>query len=170
MPPRTSRTGESVAISFQLARLSADLFIFSPSRFDKKSGWLSFEDEGLLDLAFNRKGISFDVVLDNASEEDRESFFVVRNVDVDISDLEYHIKSNKSWMLYLCKPFVSALIKANLKSTLESQITSYLRDADLQLFGLQQRAIAATNAKPTPLKCVVPTLSPLIWPHAQFSP
>lgn len=36
----------------------------------------------------------------------------------------------------------------NLSSALEAQIAEYLRQADFKLYGLQQRAIAATNAAP----------------------
>lgn len=67
-----------------------------------------------------------------------------------VSDLQYHISKNTSWLLWLSKPFVSGLIKKALKESLEHAIVDYLRQADLQLFALQNRAIAATNAKPSP--------------------
>lgn len=52
--------------------------------FNKKGGFLTaFEDEGLLEISFDRKGIAFDVTLENATEENRESFFVVKDVSVD---------------------------------------------------------------------------------------
>lgn len=119
---------------------------------DKKTGLIPFEDEGLLDISFDNKGVSFDVELENASEDDRESFFVVKSVKVDISDLDYSIRKNKSWLLYFGQSTVGGLIRHTLKSSLEAQISTLLRDADLELFALQNRAIAATNAKPTALK------------------
>jgi hypothetical protein len=114
-----------------------------------------FEDEGLLDISFDNKGISFEVELENADEEDRESFFVVKKVHVDVSDLEYTVSRNRSWLLWMFQGTVGKLIKHSLKSSLEAQITTMLKDADLELYGLQNRAIAATNAKPTALKYVI---------------
>ncbi|CDZ97340.1 hypothetical protein [Phaffia rhodozyma] len=117
---------------------------------NKKSGFPTFEDEGLLEIAFDNKGIAFDVTLENAGEDDREQFFIVKDVDVDISDFTYSISKNSSWLLYFSRPFVSGLLRKNLKASLEHQITEYLKDADFRLYGLQQRAIAATNARPSP--------------------
>jgi hypothetical protein len=37
----------------------------------KKTGFLPYEDAGLLDVTFGPKGISFDVTLENASEDDQ---------------------------------------------------------------------------------------------------
>ncbi|KAL7416019.1 hypothetical protein BDY24DRAFT_359249 [Mrakia frigida] len=135
----------------------------------KKNGLLNFEDEGLLAVSFDNKGISFDIELENASEADRESFFVVKSVNVDISDLEYAISRNKSWLLWLASGTVSGLIKKTLKHSLESQIASYLRDADLELYGLQNRAIAATNAKPTALNYVKAVFSPSLFSGSSSS-
>jgi hypothetical protein len=67
-----------------------------------------------------------------------------------VSDLQYHISKNSSWLLYFSKPFVSGLIKRALKESLEHAIVDYLKQADLALYGLQNRAIAAANAKPSP--------------------
>lgn len=120
-------------------------------QFNKKGSFLTtFEDEGLLEIAFDRKGISFDVTLENATEDNRESFFVVKDVQVDISDLQYHISKNTSWLLYFSKPFVSSVIKRAVKESLQHSIVDYLKQADLALYGFQNRAIAATNAKPSP--------------------
>lgn len=101
----------------------------------------------------------------------------VKKIAVDVSDLDWHISKNSSWLLYLyvefsaqserinhfadfptfshvcsSKPFVAGLLKKNIQHSLETQITSMLRDADLQLYGLQNRVIAATNARPSAAK------------------
>lgn len=90
---------------------------------DKKSGLFPFEDEGLLDISFDNKGVSFDVELESASEDDRETFFVVKDVNVDISDLDYSISKNRSWLLWFGQSTVGGLIRKSLKSSLETQIT-----------------------------------------------
>lgn len=44
---------------------------------NSKKGW-GYEDSGLLDIELTNKGLSFDVELENAGEDDRESFFKVK--------------------------------------------------------------------------------------------
>jgi acetyl-CoA carboxylase alpha subunit len=56
----------------------------------------------------------------------------------------------------------------NLVSALEAQITEYLRTADNRLFVLQQRAIAATNARPTPLNFVRAVFSDSVFPQRNY--
>lgn len=56
-----------------------------------KAGW-GFKDAGLLSLDLSNEGLCFDVALESADEEDRESFFKVKtvNVDLDTFDCEYY--------------------------------------------------------------------------------
>lgn len=53
-----------------------------------------------------------------------------------------------------------------MSDALESQIRDYLHTADFKLFALQQRAIAATNAKPSPLNFVNAIVSDTIFPKS----
>jgi len=46
--------------------------------------------------------------------------------------------------------FHSHLLQHQITESLELQIAESLRQADFQLYGLQQRTIAATNARPSP--------------------
>jgi hypothetical protein len=66
--------------------------------FHKKSGWVTFEDSGLLDIQFGPKGINFDVTLENAEEEARETFFKVKNVKVSIVGFDFQIRNNDHWL------------------------------------------------------------------------
>ncbi|KAG7570921.1 hypothetical protein FFLO_01119 [Filobasidium floriforme] len=129
--------------------------------FHKKSGWVTFEDSGLLDVQFGPKGISFDVVLENADEDSRETFFKVKSTKVSIVGFDYQIKNNDHWMAtWLAKAPVRAILLQQMTQALELQIAESLRQADFELYGLQQRTIAATNARPSPanyLKAVFST-------------
>lgn len=53
-----------------------------------------------------------------------------------------------------------------MSDALESQVREYLHSADFRLFALQQRAIAATNAKPSPLNFVNAVVSDTIFPKS----
>jgi hypothetical protein len=59
-------------------------------------------------------------------------------------------------------------VQRNLTSALEAQIGEYLRHADHRLFVLQQRAIAATNARPTALNFVRAVFSDSVFPQKTF--
>ncbi len=151
--------------------------------FSKKTGFLPFEDSGLLDVQFGPEGINFDVTLENATEDDRESFFVVKNVDVAIHGFDYQIRQNQKWFAtWLAKPALRKFLlvspghdchgwpnltdamQHNITNTLELQITEMLKSADLQLFALQQRTIAATNARPSPANYLKAIFSSSVFP------
>jgi hypothetical protein len=59
-------------------------------------------------------------------------------------------------------------VQRNLTSALEAQIGEYLRHADHRMFVLQQRAIAATNARPTALNFVRAVFSDSVFPQKTF--
>ena len=50
-------------------------------------------------------------------------------------------------------------------SALETQIADYLHQADFRLYGLQQRAIAATNARPTVSHFINALISDTVFPR-----
>lgn len=124
----------------------------------KKTGF-QWEDSGLLDVSF-KKGISFDILLDQASESDRETFFKVRKVKVNVSGLSFNLRETQhSIANFIAKPLIRPLVESSLSSALEGAIEDYLQKADLELFALQQRVMAVTRAKPTPAAYVRALLS-----------
>jgi len=136
----------------------------------KKTGFMPFEDAGLLDVTFGPDGISFDVTLENADEDDRETFFTVKSVSVSISDFDFNIRENNQWFAtWFAKPVLKAFIKRNLTHALEAQIAEYLRSADFRMYGVQQRVIAATNAKPTAANFVNAIVRDSIFPQSSDS-
>ncbi|WRT67840.1 uncharacterized protein IL334_004814 [Kwoniella shivajii] len=135
-----------------------------------KTGFMPFEDSGVLDIKFGPQGINFDVTLENAAEEDQETFFVVKDVQVWISGFDFEIRKNNKWLaVWFAKPVIKAFVKRNLTHALEAQIAEYLRQADFKLYGLQQRAIAATNAKPTAANFINAVFSDSIFPQTSAS-
>ncbi|PWN50291.1 hypothetical protein IE53DRAFT_103062 [Violaceomyces palustris] len=108
----------------------------------KKTGWFGWEDYGLLDLDLGgRDGTSFTVKLENASEYDRESFFKVDKVDVDMSSFKCRLRQSKHFILnFFLMPLIRPALRRAFQSLLEEQIRSSLVSTDQSLFGLQQRA------------------------------
>lgn len=73
---------------------------------------MPYEDAGLLDVTFGPKGISFDVTLENASEDDQETFFTVKGVAVSISDFDFTVRENDQWLAtWFAKPVLKAFVK-----------------------------------------------------------
>jgi len=137
----------------------------------KKTGFMPFQDSGILDIQFGPKGINFDVTLENADEDDRESFFTVKGVDVSIEGFDYTLREHEKWFAtWFAKPILRAFIKRNLTHALEVQIGEMLRKADLRMFAVQQRAIAATNARPTPANFVNAIFRDSIFPQSSGGP
>ena len=57
-----------------------------------------------------------------------------------------------------------------MTSAIEAQIAEYLRVADFRLYGLQQRAIAATNAQPSAANFVNAIVNDTIFPTSSSGP
>lgn len=92
----------------------------------KKTGFMPYEDAGLLDLTFGHKGISFDVTLENANEDDQETFFTVKGVAVSISDFDFKVRENDQWLAtWFAKPVLKAFVKVSA-----SQAISLAQPAD----------------------------------------
>lgn len=81
----------------------------------KKTGFAPFEDAGLLDVTFGEKGISFDVTLENADEDnDRETFFKVKDVNVSLSDFDFQVRENDKWIsTWFARPIIKAFVKVS---------------------------------------------------------
>ncbi|ORY25632.1 hypothetical protein BCR39DRAFT_543419 [Naematelia encephala] len=153
----------SMRLRVQGLHLSASNIAFWVHR---KTG-MTFEDAGLLDFDFGPQGITFDVTLENADEEDQETFFTVKSVEVQMPDFDYSISKNSAWFAtWFAKPIIRAFVKRNMTDAIEAQIAEYLRQADFRLYGLQQRAIAAANAKPSASNFISAIVNDSIFPRS----
>jgi len=120
---------------------------------NKKSGnWFTrWEDSGLLSIDMSHgKGLCFDIELESADEEDAESFFRVKNVNVNLDHLSYSVSQSQHFLLnFLLRPFIRPQFHSAIETALKGQIENALSSADLDLFALRERARAASNASPT---------------------
>lgn len=113
----------------------------------KKTGWVGWEDYGLLDLDLGgRDGTKFVVKLSTADEEDSESFFKVEQVSVDMSSFKCKVRQTKHWLLnFFLMPFVRPTLRKVVQQLLEKQIAGWLQNSDRWLWGVQQRAKVINN-------------------------
>jgi hypothetical protein len=96
---------------------------------NKKGGWVGLEDSGLLDVIIDGErddaddGLDITIEVENAREEDRESFFVVKKVEVAVEGFRIKIHGSQH-------PVRNFLARPALRSYLESsfvQVVSTFR-------------------------------------------
>lgn len=121
---------------------------------NKKTGWVGWEDYGFLDLDLGgRDGTSFVVKLENADEDDAESFYKVKRVSVDMSSFKVKVRQTKHWFLnFFLMPFVRPMLRRVFQQLLEEQIKSWLQNQDRSLWAAQQRAKVINSYSKTAVK------------------
>lgn len=109
---------------------------------NKKTGWVGWEDYGFLDLDLGgRNGTRFVVKLENADDNDDESFYKVKRVSVDMSSFKVKVRQTKHWLLnFFLMPFVRPVLRRVFQQLLEEQIKGWLQNQDRSLWAAQQRA------------------------------
>ncbi|CBQ71824.1 conserved hypothetical protein [Sporisorium reilianum SRZ2] len=120
----------------------------------KKTGWVGWEDYGLLDLDLGgRDGTSFVVKLENADDDDDESFYKVKRVSVDMSSFKVKVRQTKHWFLnFFLMPFVRPVLRRVFQQLLEEQIKTWLQNQDRSLWAAQQRAKVINSYSKTALQ------------------
>ncbi|KAJ1028689.1 hypothetical protein NDA16_001855 [Ustilago loliicola] len=121
---------------------------------NKKTGWIGWEDYGFLDLDLGgRDGTSFVVKLENADEDDAESFYKVKRVSVDMSSFKVKVRQTKHWFLnFFLMPFVRPVLRKVFQQLLEEQIKTWLQNQDRSLWAAQQRAKVINSYSKTAVK------------------
>lgn len=154
----------STTLSFAGLRMAAKSISYY---INKKSGWVGLEDSGLLDIYLGSEsadaddGLDVTLVLENADERDRESFFKLKKVDVEINGFDIGIRQSahpiRNW---LARGAVRAFLEAKVKEVLEEQIAHGFAELDKTLFTLQYKAVGAAAAASDPLSFVRAILTP----------
>ncbi|GAA5926641.1 hypothetical protein JCM1841_003190 [Sporobolomyces salmonicolor] len=124
----------------------------------KKTGWIGLEDSGLLDVYIGSQdpkaddGLDVTLILENAHDADRESFFRLKKVEVNIEGFDIGIRQSshpiRNW---LARGALRSYMEVKVKEVLEEQIAAGFQQLDQQLFLLQYKATAARTAAPDPL-------------------
>ncbi|GAA6038844.1 hypothetical protein JCM8097_002924 [Rhodosporidiobolus ruineniae] len=134
----------------------------------KKTGWIGLEDYGFLDIfigdAKNPKaedGLDVTLTLSNATEDDREAFFKLEKVDVNLEGFSIGIRGSqhpiRNW---LARGAVATFLEAKVKEVLEEQIAAGFKELDKSLYLLQYKAAGARAAAPDPLSYLRALLTP----------
>ncbi|KAK8154390.1 hypothetical protein BKA80DRAFT_226426 [Phyllosticta citrichinensis] len=108
---------------------------------NKKQGFPSLKDQGVLDIFLGGEGFSFKVLAETADKSDKQHFFKVSKVDVDVKNFNIKLKKSSHKLLFtLVKPLLFKVIRPALQKVLEQQIRQNFIEADAVLYSIHQEA------------------------------
>ena len=118
----------------------------------RKEGFPSITDKGVMDIFMGGSGFSFKVGLETAEPNDRQHFFKVNTVSVEVKNLKIKIKqSSHKVLLAVAKPILLAVVRPAIQKILEKQIKDSIHQADGFAYEINkeaQRAAEAAKADP----------------------
>lgn len=107
----------------------------------RKKGHLKFTDTGLMDIFLGGSGFSFKMKLSNAQSTDRQNFFKVDSVHVDVKNFNVKLRKSKLKTPFcLAKPVMMRIIRPILQKVLEKQIKDQFDQYDALAYQIKQEA------------------------------
>ncbi|TRX88153.1 hypothetical protein FHL15_010951 [Xylaria flabelliformis] len=118
----------------------------------RKKGFPSITDQGVANLFLGGEGFSFRMKLSTADPKDRQHFFKIDKVDVDVKNLNVKlVKSNHKLLFGLFKPIMLKVLRPVVQKTAEKQIKDQFNQLDQTLYLIKQeadRALSEARADP----------------------
>lgn len=108
---------------------------------NKKQGFPSITDLGVADIFLGGSGFSFKMKMSSAHKTDRQNFFKVDKVDVDVKNFNIKLKQSKHKLLFgLVKPIMLKVIRPALQKVIEKQIKDQFHQLDQMAYRIKQEA------------------------------
>ena len=105
----------------------------------KKQGFPSVTDLGVADIFLGGSGFSFKLKLSTAEKSDRQNFFKVDKVDVDVKNFNIKLKQSKHKFLFaLAKPLMLKVMRPALQKAIEKVIKDKFHEVDSLAFQIKQ--------------------------------
>ncbi|KAI0006357.1 hypothetical protein F4779DRAFT_23621 [Xylariaceae sp. FL0662B] len=120
----------------------------------RKQGFPSITDTGVANIFLGGDGLSFHMKLSTADEKDKQHFFKVDKVDVDVKHLKVKLaKSNHKLLFSLFKPIMLKVLRPVIQKTAEKQIKDQFIQYDQIMYQIKQEADRALDeARADPAK------------------
>ncbi|KAI0481320.1 hypothetical protein GGR56DRAFT_629789 [Xylariaceae sp. FL0804] len=107
----------------------------------RKEGFPAITDSGVANLFMGGDGLSFRMKLSTADPKDRQHFFKVEKVDVDVKNLQVKlVKSNHKVLFGLFKPMMLKVLRPAIQKTAEKQIKDQFNQFDQLMYLVKQEA------------------------------
>ena len=113
---------------------------------NRKQGFPSLTDTGLADIFLGGTGFSFKMKMSTAEKSDRQNFFKVDKVDVDVKNFNIKLKQSKHKLLFaLAKPIMLKVMRPALQKVLEKTIKDKVHELDSLLYQVKLEADRAAQ-------------------------
>ena len=113
----------------------------------KKTGFPSVKDTGVMDIFMGGSGFSFKIAMETADKSDRQHFFKINTVHVDVKNLNIKLKqSNHKLLFNLFKPLLFSVVRPAIQKVLEKQIRDSVHQADEMAYEIHREAERAKDA------------------------
>lgn len=122
----------------------------------KKQGFPSVKDTGVMDIFMGGTGFSFKIAMETAEKSDRQHFFKINTVNVDMKSLNIKLKQSKHKLLFnIFKPLLFSVVKPAIAKVLEKLIKDQVHMLDGKAYEIHQEAervaaAAKTNPEQAP--------------------
>lgn len=107
----------------------------------RKQGFPSIKDTGVMDIHMGGTGFSFKIAMETADKSDRQHFFKINKVDVDMKSLNIKLKQSKHKLLFnIFKPLLFGVVKPAISKVLEKLIKDQVHQLDGKAYEIHQEA------------------------------
>ncbi|KAK5136967.1 hypothetical protein LTR08_001474 [Meristemomyces frigidus] len=107
----------------------------------KKEGFPSITDKGLMDIFMGGSGLSFKVAMETADKSDKNHFFKINTVVVDIKNMNIKLKqSNHKLLFALFKPLLLKVMRPVIQKVAEKQIRDNFAKLDGMAYQVKREA------------------------------
>ena len=114
---------------------------------NKKEGFPSIKDKGVMDIFMGGTGLSFKIAMETADPKDKQHFFKINTVLVDVKNLNIKLKqSNHKILFNVLKPLLFKVVRPAVQKVLEKQIRDSMHQADGIAYEINQEANRALEA------------------------
>ncbi len=113
----------------------------------KKEGFPSIKDTGVMDIFLGGSGFSFKIAMETADKSDRQHFFKINTVTIDMKNLNIKLKQSKHKLLFnLFKPLLFSVVKPALSKVIEKLIRSQVHELDSKAYAIYKEAERAKES------------------------
>jgi len=108
---------------------------------NKKVGFPSLSDQGLMDIFMGGDGFSFKLKMETADPSDRTHFFKVTDTKVQVKNLNIKLRKSKHKLLFaLAKPILLIALRPAVQKVLEAAIKQKAQELDGILYEINREA------------------------------
>ncbi|KAK7937642.1 uncharacterized protein PG986_014510 [Apiospora aurea] len=118
----------------------------------RKQGFPSITDTGVANLFMGGDGFCFRMKLASADKDDRQNFFKIEKVDVDVKNLQVKlVKSNHKLLFGMFKPIMLKVLRPAVQKVAEKQLKDQFNQFDQVMYQVKLEADRALDeAKENP--------------------